>query len=52
VVISSPVWIVALVLAVAAPWLVRALGDRFELRVRQRTDAVIARAQARMTARE
>jgi hypothetical protein len=42
----SPIWIVALLLAVGAPWFVRVLADRFELRVRRRTQALIARAQA------
>jgi hypothetical protein len=41
----SPVWIVALVLAAGAPWFARALGDRFELRVRRRTQALVARAR-------
>ena len=45
--LSSPVWIVALVLAAGAPWFVRALADRFELRVRRRTEELIARARAR-----
>ena len=42
----SPVWIVALVLAAGAPWFVSALADRFELRVRKRTQALVARARA------
>ena len=42
----SPVWIVALVLAVGAPWFARALADQFELRVRRRTQALVARARA------
>ena len=42
----SPVWIVALVLALGAPWFARALGDHFELRVRRRTQALVARARA------
>jgi hypothetical protein len=45
--LSSPVWIVALVLAAAAPWFVRAFADLLELRVRKRTEALIARARAR-----
>jgi hypothetical protein len=44
---SSPVWIVALVLAAGAPWFVRVLADRLELRVRKRTEELIARARAR-----
>ena len=48
---SSPVWIVALVLAASAPWLVRMMADRLELGVRKRTEALIARAQARVPAR-
>jgi hypothetical protein len=48
--LSSPVWIVALVLAAGAPWFVRAFADRLELRVRKRTEALIARAQARKRA--
>jgi hypothetical protein len=42
----SPVWIVALVLAVGAPWFARALADQFELRVRRRTQALVARARS------
>ncbi len=45
--LSSPVWIVALVLAAGAPWFVRVLADRLELRVRKRTEELIARARAR-----
>ena len=41
----SPVWIVALVLAVGAPWFARVLADHFELRVRRRTQALVARAR-------
>jgi hypothetical protein len=51
-VLSSPIWIVALAFAAGAPWLVRAFADHLELRVRKRTDAVIARAHAQMAARE
>jgi hypothetical protein len=43
--LSSPVWIVALVLAAGAPWFVRVLADRLELRVRKRTEELIARAR-------
>ncbi len=41
----APVWILALGLAAISPWCVRALADRFELRVRRRTEALIARAR-------
>jgi hypothetical protein len=42
----SPVWVIALVLAVGAPWFARVLADQFELRVRRRTQALVARARA------
>ena len=41
------VWIVALALAAAAPWFVRALSERFEARVRSRTEALVLRAKTR-----
>jgi hypothetical protein len=44
-VLWSPIWIVALMLAVGAPWFVRALADRFELHVRRRTLALVGRAR-------
>ncbi len=44
-VLWSPIWIIALMLAVGAPWFVRALADRFELRVRRRTQALVTRAR-------
>jgi hypothetical protein len=42
----SPVWVIALVLAVGAPWFARVLADQLELRVRRRTQALVARARA------
>ena len=41
------VWIVALALAAAAPWFVRLLAERFEARVRSRTEALALRAKTR-----
>jgi hypothetical protein len=43
--LSAPVWIVALVLAACAPWVVRVVADRIEARVRLRTEALVARAR-------
>ncbi len=43
-VLWSPVWFVALFLAVSAPCFVRALADRLEGRVRGRTEALLVRA--------
>jgi hypothetical protein len=42
-----PLWAVALVLAAAAPWLVRALAGGLEARVRKRALVVVARAKGR-----
>jgi hypothetical protein len=42
-----PLWAVALVIAAAAPWWVRAAGDLFEGRARKRAVLVVARARAR-----
>ncbi|HEY1695635.1 MAG TPA: hypothetical protein VGG39_25885 [Polyangiaceae bacterium] len=39
---SPPVWLVALLCAVLAPWAARALQAYFERRARQRTDAFLA----------
>jgi hypothetical protein len=46
--LSSPVWIVALVLAVSAPWLVRLAADRMDSEVTRRTEAIVSRARARL----
>jgi hypothetical protein len=37
-----PIWAVALVIAAAAPLLVRILADQIEKRVRERTEPVVA----------
>jgi hypothetical protein len=42
-VLWSPIWFVALLLAVGAPWFVRVLADGLELRARRRTQALVAR---------
>jgi hypothetical protein len=42
------VWLVALALAACAPWLVRVYADALESRVRRRTEALVARARARV----
>ncbi len=42
-----PLWAVALVIAAAAPWLVRVLAGALESRVRKRAVLVVARATAR-----
>jgi hypothetical protein len=39
-----PLWAVALVLAAAAPWLVRAFASMLEVRARKRAALVLARA--------
>jgi hypothetical protein len=41
-----PLWLVALVVAGAAPWFASALQAMFESKLRRRTDAVLARALA------
>jgi len=38
---ANPLWLVALVLAVAAPWVVRALQAFLERRLRRRTAAFL-----------
>ncbi len=43
----SPVSIVALLVAMGAPWLVRAMADRMELGVKRNTEALLVRARAR-----
>jgi hypothetical protein len=50
--LSSPVWIVALVMAVSAPWLVRLAADRMDSEVTRRTEAIVSRALARMATGE
>ncbi len=44
---TVPVWLAALLLAAAAPTIVRLVADGIERRVRRRTDVVLARALAR-----
>jgi hypothetical protein len=44
-----PLWAIALVMAAAAPWLVRALAGALEVRARKRAAAVLARAERRRT---
>ena len=41
-----PLWLLALLVAGAAPWAAGALEALFESRLRRRTDAVLARAFA------
>ena len=41
---TVPVWLVALLLAAAAPTIVRFVAEGIERRVRQRTELVLARA--------
>jgi hypothetical protein len=43
-VLWSPVWIIALVLAVTGPWFVGVFADRLEARVRRRTQALLSSA--------
>jgi hypothetical protein len=43
---SVPIWSIALACAAAAPWVVRGLERAMLRRVRRRTDALLARAEA------
>jgi len=43
---SVPIWLIALVCAAVAPWAVRMLERAMLRRVRQRTDALLARVEA------
>jgi hypothetical protein len=43
---SVPIWLIALVCAAVAPWAVRVLERAMLRRVRERTDALLARAEA------
>jgi hypothetical protein len=43
---TIPIWLVALVFAAIAPWCVRAFSDGMERRLRRRTAAVLAHANA------
>jgi len=43
---SVPIWLIALVCAALAPWAVRVLERAMLRRVRERTDALLARAEA------
>ena len=45
-----PLWLVALIVAGAAPWVAGALQAVLESRLRRRTDAVLARALAMLPA--
>jgi hypothetical protein len=40
---TTPLWLIALVFAVAAPWLVRALVFFLDARARKRTQDLLAR---------
>jgi hypothetical protein len=42
-----PLWAVALVIAAAAPWLVRAYAGNLEARARKRALIVVARARGK-----
>jgi hypothetical protein len=46
---SVPIWLIALVCAAAAPWIVRGLERAMLRRVRSRTHALLARAKADAT---
>ena len=50
--VSAPLWIVALVLAAAAPFFVRALQVVLEGRLRRRTRRVLERALSRAEERD